>query len=448
MTRQQIKPISRSNLARSATRSIVTVTAPLFAISLVLAGCSWVPDWANPVNAYDAVFSEDPPPPTAASDADKQLATQQSGGTFPSVGSVPDKPPQTSSGSERRQIVKGLVADKQNARYTDANTGQQVAAAPPPLSAPPPPVASAPAPATSPPSAAAPVTQIASAAPRSISVPSIVQGGPQPIAAPQPGAPFPQTLVPRTAAPQPRAVVSAPPVPQPVVPATIPQIAQPTTPVAVPPLRSPVPQVAAGQLAALPTPAAPAQYTSVAQVFAARLAESGATVTNAPAHMGFQLPVQRNSSLPLLAQSGASGSSVVQPATTLASLPASQRVGFGGSGEPIIVKFPHGSARIASGERAKVRDIAKRFQSNGGGVIRIVGHASSRTKNLPVDKHKLVNFWISMDRAQAVARELMRQGVSPNAIAVEARSDSNPRFFEAMPAGEAENRRAEVYLEF
>ena len=106
------------------------------------------------------------------------------------------------------------------------------------------------------------------------------------------------------------------------------------------------------------------------------------------------------------------------------------------------------SAQIASSERAKVSDIAKRYRASGGGFIRVVGHASSRTKNLPVDKHKLVNFWISMDRAQAVARALMRAGVAPNAIVVEARSDGEPMFFESMPAGEALNRRAEVYLEF
>ena len=445
MTRQQINSFGRSDM-----RSIMRMAAPLFAVLFVLAGCSWVPGWANPMNAYDAVFGDDPPPPTAASEQDKQLATQQGSETFPSVGSVPDKPPQTSSATERRQVVKGLVADKQNARYTDSTTGQQVAAVPPP-----PPLAStssttAIAPAK--PIATAPATQTASATPRPLSVPSIVQGGPQPIAPPQVGAPYPQTLVPRTAVPQPQAVVSAPPVPQPVVPSTIPQIAQPTASVVVPQLPTTLPRASAQQVAptlsATPAIPAPGQYTTVAQIFAARLAESGATVTNAPAHLGLQFPVQQSNSLPLLARSGAGGSAMAQPVTTLASLPASQRVGLAGIGEPVVVKFPHGSARIVAGERAKVRDIAKRFQSNGGGVIRVVGHASSRTKNLPVDKHKLVNFWISMDRAQAVARELMRQGVSANAIAVEARSDSDPRFFEAMPAGEAENRRAEVYLEF
>ena len=60
------------------------------------------------MTAYDSVFSNDPPPPQPATAEDKQLATQQSGGTFPSVGSVPDKAPQTSSAAERRQVVKGL----------------------------------------------------------------------------------------------------------------------------------------------------------------------------------------------------------------------------------------------------------------------------------------------------------------------------------------------------
>ena len=73
-----------------------------------------------------------------------------------------------------------------------------------------------------------------------------------------------------------------------------------------------------------------------------------------------------------------------------------------------------------------------------------VGRAQSPAK---LEKHKLVNLWVSMDRAQAVARELVRLGVPATAIVTEAKSDSDPLYFEAMPAGEAQNRRAEVYLE-
>ena len=442
--------------ARAGRRVLVNVVAPFIGVTLALSGCSWVPDWANPMTAYDSIFSDDPAPPVPASAEEKQLATQQSGGTFPNVGSVPDKAPKTASAAERQQVLQGLVADRQNAKYTDSTTaaaGQQVASAPPP----PPIIApsvttSVPVTGSSTAVAAATTTQPVPALPRALSVPSIVQGGPQPIAPPQAGAPYPQTLLPSTG-PRPSSVVSVPPTPQPAVPTTIPQVAQPTLPVNVPPLQSTLQQVAAvppvsASLSA-PAPALPGQYTTVAQVFAARLAQSGATVTNAPAHLGFQLAAQPVNSLPLLAQSGAGGTNMVRPAVaTNPTLSAVRSVGFAGASQPVVVRFPHGSAQIASSERAKVSDIAKRYRASGGGFIRVVGHASSRTKNLPVDKHKLVNFWISMDRAQAVARALMRAGVAPNAIVVEARSDGEPMFFESMPAGEAQNRRAEVYLEF
>ena len=138
----------------------------------------------------------------------------------------PHQAPKTSSAAERRRVVQGLVADKQNARYTDGSGSQQVASAPPP---PPPP-----APAPSIPSTvtaagvAQTVTQTPSGAPRLIAVPSIVQGGPQPIARSQAGAPYPQIVVPATAAM----------VPQPAAPTALPQVAGPTTPVSVPLLQS------------------------------------------------------------------------------------------------------------------------------------------------------------------------------------------------------------------
>jgi len=276
------------------------------------------------------------------------------------------------------------------------------------------------------------VSQTRSAAPRLIAVPSIVQGGPQPIAPPQAGAPYPQIVVPATAAM----------VPQPAAPTALPQVAGPTTPVSVPQLQSTLMQTQVTAPSVATT--LPGQFITVEQVFAARIAESGATVTSAPAHLGFQMPVEPVNSLSLLAQSTEAGTNLASTQPQLAvSMPAGST-----AGEPIIVHFAHGSARINARERAKVEDIARRYNANGNGIIRVVGHSSSRTKNLPVGKHKLVNFWISIDRAQAVANELMRQGISANVIVIEARSDINPLVFESMPAGEAQNRRTEVYLEF
>ena len=81
------------------------------------------------------------------------------------------------------------------------------------------------------------------------------------------------------------------------------------------------------------------------------------------------------------------------------------------------------------------------------GAIRIVGHASSRTVDMDLALHNLVNFQVSLDRAQAVARELMRLGVDPRAVRVGASSDGDPVFCEVMPAGESGNRRVEIYFE-
>jgi flagellar motor protein MotB len=116
------------------------------------------------------------------------------------------------------------------------------------------------------------------------------------------------------------------------------------------------------------------------------------------------------------------------------------------NGQPIgLVYFNDGSVKL-SGEDARVlRQIAK-LQQTYGGVIRVVGHASSRTENMPLDRHFKTNADISQARANAVARYLAHLGVDPNYLQVAAVSDSRPVYPEFMPVGEAANRRAEIYL--
>ena len=62
--------------------------------------------------------------------------------------------------------------------------------------------------------------------------------------------------------------------------------------------------------------------------------------------------------------------------------------------------------------------------------------------------HQIVNFRISVDRAHAVARELLRLGVPPGKLNIGAKSDQERVFYEFMPAGETENQRAEIYIEY
>ena len=83
-----------------------------------------------------------------------------------------------------------------------------------------------------------------------------------------------------------------------------------------------------------------------------------------------------------------------------------------------------------------------------GGTLRVVGHASSRTQNLDPARHQLVNFKISAARADAVLKQLVRYGTRPSNLVVGSVSDTLPKYLESMPSGEADNRRAEIFLDF
>ncbi|MEC7122760.1 MAG: hypothetical protein VXX13_07170, partial [Pseudomonadota bacterium] len=85
--------------------------AALVVMTFGLAGCSSLPDYANPVSWYERAadkvggwFSDD--------GADQ---TSDAGG-FPALKKVPP-PRAVTSGAERDKIVKGLVADRKNARH-------------------------------------------------------------------------------------------------------------------------------------------------------------------------------------------------------------------------------------------------------------------------------------------------------------------------------------------
>jgi len=95
-----------------------------------------------------------------------------------------------------------------------------------------------------------------------------------------------------------------------------------------------------------------------------------------------------------------------------------------------------------------VQSAVAAFQANGGnGSIKVVGHASSRTPNMPVERHLEVIFQKSQARANAVAQALIRAGVPASKVIVEAVGDSQPIYYESMPRGEAGNRRAEIFVQ-
>ena len=111
------------------------------------------------------------------------------------------------------------------------------------------------------------------------------------------------------------------------------------------------------------------------------------------------------------------------------------------------IYFAHGSTSLPAKGRELLREVAA-WQREKGGAIRVVGHSSSRTGDMDPVRHKLTNFKVSLDRANAVAQELIRLGVPPDKLIVSAKSDAAPIYFEIMPLGEAGNRRVEIFLEY
>lgn len=109
--------------------------------------------------------------------------------------------------------------------------------------------------------------------------------------------------------------------------------------------------------------------------------------------------------------------------------------------------FANGSAVLDSKYNGKIREIVKIAKANNG-KIKVLGFASSRTRNTDIASHKLANFKVSAERAQAVANALRRAGLPADQLETEALSDSAPAYLEVMPEGERLNRRAEVYISY
>jgi outer membrane protein OmpA-like peptidoglycan-associated protein len=403
--------------ARGSARRVGAILAVGAALSLT--GCSSVPDAVNPVEWYRGAknwWNKDSDK-GAAQTAAKPVPGENK--PFPRVDSVPQKP-RVSTEAERKAASDRLAADRRQARYTDQQVKLQSderAAA-----------------------AAAPSPPPASASP----APSMRAPSPPPVLA----APSPPPMV--APAPAPRVTTAPMPAPAPAVPSRRMAAAAPPSLAPAPPL---MPQVVAPpQTQMMPggTARAPggsvvfgAPPTDIAAMTGGAMAAapggSFAATPDAAGYRGTRSPFSRR--FPAGVQAGYTP-------------PAPQAVGFGAAapdaaygGQPLgTVKFGVGSSKINSAARRVIRDAAQQQKARGGTLV-VIGHASSRTKNLSPMRHYMANFRVSVDRANAVARELVRQGVPAGSIQVSAVSDTQPAFFEVMPAGEAGNRRAVIVLQ-
>ena len=112
-----------------------------------------------------------------------------------------------------------------------------------------------------------------------------------------------------------------------------------------------------------------------------------------------------------------------------------------------VISFAGDGTKLTPLAKARVREIAQAFQTKGASFVRVVGHSSSRTPNMSAEQHQQVVFQRSQDRANAVARELVKDGVPADKVLVEAVGDTQPLNKETMPKDEEGNRRAEIFLQ-
>ncbi|MGB8274504.1 MAG: OmpA family protein, partial [Alphaproteobacteria bacterium] len=191
-----------------------------------------------------------------------------------------------------------------------------------------------------------------------------------------------------------------------------------------------------------PGPTAAPGAGTLGDVYQAKLQESAPTVTTAPAGPVAAAP---GSDEAVETEASSEGSMAFGESATFRSF---DQFGPGGASEKVAtITYGHGSARLTAAEQKVLRDVAQLHKQRGG-TIRVVGHASSRTRDLDPLHHQMANFTVSMRRADVVARELSRLGVKPSAIFVGAMSDAEPIYFESMPSGEAGNRRTEIFIDY
>ncbi|MDP6573901.1 MAG: OmpA family protein [Rhodospirillales bacterium] len=375
--------------------AVITV----FAASTLLGACVQVPDALNPVEWYkgtvdyftggqDELYDDKD---TAQRDqqgrlrADRDTPPPGADKEIPNLSTVPARP-STSTRQERQRVVEGLVADRDQARYSSEVIQRQGE----PLQ---------------------PLRRDRAARAARAPAPPVIASAPAASAPPQ--------------APAPRRS-AAPPLPPTVV------------------------IEGTGAVAG----SAP---TTVEEIYRARLAQGvpsaagGAPPANAvfaSSGGGYESIVVSSQGVEPLSGTAAQSMSALAapPRPTMAPvMPVSSGLSMERGFMVATILFANGSSDLDSNDRRVLRDVVAVHRQRGG-KLRVIGHASARTRSMDPVRHKMVNFNISVARADAVARELVRRGARKGDISVAARSDTQPIFYEVMPSGEAGNRRAEVFI--
>ncbi len=134
-------------------------------------------------------------------------------------------------------------------------------------------------------------------------------------------------------------------------------------------------------------------------------------------------------------------------ANTAAAKPDAPKTAQGISFLASVIYHSNGKSDLSTKDLEVLSRIAK-ISKDKSATVQIVGHASSRTGNMSLLENKMVNYNISIERAERIKKELMNYGVSAKDISLVAVSDTEPINREIMPIAENVNRRSEIYISY
>lgn len=371
---------------------------PLLAImgTLLLVSCSYLPDQLDPIDWVDSANdwvkagiwgnqSSDSDPNTPMA-GEAALSTSVEEDPFPSLAKVPDERPSTSSFEERELLAEQLIADRDNVRYSEE------------------------------PSVAPARVERAVEVPVVPDTPEATDKITSPISSQEIVAPPPSTVQRQAPKSDSRHAGDTVEMKSP----------ENVTNYSSSNLRKNIPIADEFAITPPPVPEVP-NWSTVEEHFYSMFRASGGAGSTAQTAVVAGDHRMTNSSI------------ISNDGIAVAAFPFSTHAA--------VIYFDHGSARLSRQDREVLRQVAA-AQKEYGGNVRVVGHASSKTKTNDLVDHKLANYQTSLTRARAVADELVKLGVESQRIFVEAVSDNQPDYSEATKLGEAANRRANIYIEF
>jgi outer membrane protein OmpA-like peptidoglycan-associated protein len=181
----------------------------------------------------------------------------------------------------------------------------------------------------------------------------------------------------------------------------------------------------------------------VDQVYRDQLAKSATSATPPPAQPDTQAPILRPPPGALTHTARGLPPGATNTPSFTAAPPAAEAIAdLGGDGESSVIQFGARSTRLSDADRRRIAGIAATAQRMRG-LIRVVGHAD--TSGDGGDSAQALK--LSLDRAGAVAAELTRLGVRSDTIIATGVGASEPIVIAGSAAGEAANRRVEIFVD-